>query len=174
VARTFTLALAPVFGLIMLAGCNRPGPALAYNQALVEGTQRLTKAGEGFGRAAGAALVSSNDADIARADQSFQELKNTIKAVQSDTKSLTVPPGQAAKELSEAFDRFLQQQEESVNKEFKEMLDVVKDKKTGLAEKQKRFNQILSRASQGEQGSLAPLQAAQQKFAREHNVTLKK
>jgi hypothetical protein len=171
--RQFTLLWSGLLAALLLAGCNRGGPALKYNQALVEGTQKLQKVGLEFGKAAGAALVSANDGDIARAEQAYQEMKKAVKAVQDEIKNLTVPPGQSAKELSEAFNTFLKQQEEGINREFSELMDVLRDKKSVLAAKQGKFNQILNKAAADEQASLATVNAAQRKFAQEHNITLK-
>jgi hypothetical protein len=166
--------VAAVIGSGLIAGCNHGGAALRYNQSLVDATNRMQKVGEAFGMAVAAALQSGDDGDVARAEQAYEEMKNTLNAVREETERLSLPSGQGAKELSEAFSTLLQQNEDALNKELKEVLDVLKNKKLAADEKQAEITEILKRVAAKGQMNQFHLQRAQQRFAEEHKIILKK
>jgi hypothetical protein len=161
------------FGLTVLqSGCTF-NPAVRFNNAIVAGTEKLHKAGESFGRAAAAALNSGKESDFAKLDASYDDAQKVLQNVKADIKALTVPPGQAAKELHAAAVDFFEQEGRRLDQDFREIKGIVKDTSLRPAQKQKRIQEVLERADKIEKNHLSWLNDAQRKFAQENHFTLK-
>src|SRR5438270_11541758 len=131
--------------LMLLPGCNW-SPAARFNNAIVRGTEKLHKAGEDFGRAVSTAINTGKDNDISKVEAAYGDAEKVLKAVREDMKGLTVPPGQAAKELHQAALEFLDQEERRLDQDFRAVMRVARDKQLTIALKQKEIGEILTRA----------------------------
>ncbi len=64
---------------------------------------------------------------------------------------------------------FLNSQDTILKNEFKEVVDILKDRTLAPVIRQERFQAILQRTAQKEQVSLPALQAAQREFGKKNN-----
>src|SRR5262245_15402738 len=129
--------------LAFLPGCYR-SPAVRFNDAIVEGTQKLHKSGEAFGRAVSTAISTGKDNDIKNAESAHDDTLTALKSVRNDFKSLTVPPGKAAKELHDSALDVLDQEERRLVNDLGDVMRIVRDKHLPGADKQRRIMEILT------------------------------
>jgi hypothetical protein len=166
-------ALALLALVAFLPGCNQ-SPAVRFNNAIVEATQKLHKSGEAFGKAVGTAITSGRDVDIKKVQTAYDDAQKVMKTVKDDVKGLSVPPGKAAQNFHKEALEFLDQEERRLGQDFKEIREIAKNKGSNFDDKQKRINDVLTRALKIEKAHLEWLQDAQRKFAEENHMTLKK
>jgi hypothetical protein len=166
-----TFAIFVVFAL--LPGCNL-SPAVRFNNAIVEATERLHKAGEAFGRAVGTAATTGRDVDINKVRAAYDDAQKVMKNVKDDVKALSIPPGKAAQAFHKEALEFLDQEERRLSQDFKELMEIAKNKGLTFADKHTRINEVVTRAEKIEKAHLKWLQEAQNKFAEENNLTLTK
>lgn len=165
----FLLALLPA---LTLSGCGGlTSGALQFNEKIVQGNQKLEKAGQEFGEALGAAL-QGGPTEIAEARRLYDVACQTLRTVQSDTRSLQVPSSQAARNLYAAYQRFLEGQERMVLQDMGEVMKLLEDSALNEQEKAQRIVPILTQIQTTETTDLATLKSLQQAFAKEYNIIL--
>jgi hypothetical protein len=158
--------------VVLLPGCYR-SPAVRFNDTIVEGTQKLHKAGEAFGRTVSAALSSGNENDFRKMEAAYEDAQKVLKRVRDDIKALRVPPGKAAKELHKDALEFFDQEERRLVHDFEGIMRVVKDKQLRPGDKHKRIMDILTEAKKIEDAHIAWLKDTQRKFAEENHLKIK-
>jgi hypothetical protein len=149
---------------------GKPADPVTFNDKLVSSNKVLEAAGKKFGEA----VRSGTPRDV---DATYANLQATLKNVREETKALEVPLGRSARALYDAEQTFLDGQERIIQKDFAEIVQIVKkhdmtDQKTHIRDRQREIKPILARAAKQEQADLAPLQEAWRAFAAEHNITL--
>jgi hypothetical protein len=160
-----------VVALVLLPGCKPP--TVSFNDTIVTKALKLHEAGIVYGRALGSALASGNEKDVSKAEAAYEDVLKALTDVRNDIKALTVPPGKAAKEFQREALEFLDIEERLINRDFKDMLRITKEKGTNQADKSKRVNDILAKAVKIEKEHLEWLKDAQRKYAEENKITLK-
>lgn len=157
---------------LTLSGCGGlASGALEFNEKIVAGNQKLEKAGREFGEAIGAAL-RGGPTEIAEARRLYDVACQTLRTVQSDTRSLRVPSSQAARDLYDGYQNFLEGQERLVLQDLGEVMNLLEDSSLNEQEKAERIAPILTRIQSTETSDLATLSSLQQEFATEYGIKL--
>lgn len=167
------VVLLALLSSLTLTGCGRSTRvAQAFNQAIVAGNQTLEKADQDFGEALGTAL-RGGPADVATARRLYEVACQALRTVQSDARSLRVPPSQAARDLYDAYQGYLAGEERMLLQDLGEVMSLLENTRLDDGERTRRVAEILTRMEGTEASDLAKLIAAQQTFAREYDVTLR-
>ena len=159
----------------LMTGCGRgANDALRFNDQIAGATQKLERAGASFSTAAGMAIESGNPGDISNAESAQRLLKIQLQGAKDEATKMTVPPGKTTKELHDAYLRFLEVEATIIDRDFEEIIAILKNATISLEDKETQVQIISNRAEKLEEPVLAALQIAQQKLAKEYGFALGK
>jgi hypothetical protein len=97
----------------------------------------------------------------------------TLAEVKTEFAALTVPPSKSARDLADAYQRFLAGQEESLGKEHRQILALLETKGAPPPTRRSQINALRKQALDREAAALVELRDLQAAFTRENDIVVK-
>jgi hypothetical protein len=171
--RTVGVAALALLPLLALAGCgNSTKDALTFNESIVSANQKLEAAGKEFIESVVRATRGDPE-DVAQARKLYEKARQVMQQVKADMQSVHVPPSKSAQDLYDAHQKFLQAEEQMIDKDLGEAVKLLEDSKLSQIEKAQKVVAVFKRVGNTEQADLDALKKAQRTFAQDYNMTIK-
>ncbi len=167
--RKHVAPLLTVLFALAAAGCGQR-PVVQFNNTVATSANKIQAAVKRFRDNVTGGDQAVNLAEVKAAEKN---LGAAVAEAKKEFAAVAVPSASAAKEVAEVFRRILGQQEEALKKEYPELIHLLEDPDLPPARRDVRIQGVLRPVLQQTGVLMTELQDAQQKFARENNISLK-
>lgn len=147
--------------------------ALVFNDGLAAANAKLEAGGFEYGKVLGAAFILEA-VDSALLKQKHNDLKKTFSEVSEKVAALKAPDSAEARALRKAHDRFLAGQKEMIEGDLTAIQKIIDDRTLDAAAKKLKIQGVLESMEQREGKAHRDLVAAQDAFAKKHNLRIEK
>lgn len=156
--------------LLALCGCNaRQQEAVEFNNRLTEFNQQLMQAHQQFFEVFHAQRATG---EIDKIRVAHDELSERFDAVQAEAEKVAVPEFDGAQQFYDAIQRYVATEGKVIHEDYGELIDVLEDPSLNTEAETNKLQQIIDRAHQAQEKSLAEVETAQQAFAKQFGLKL--
>jgi hypothetical protein len=160
--------------LVVLPYAARAQPAqeqaVNYYQTLNKAPEQIKAAGMAFGEKMGAVLVQANPENVSQMKGALVDLLLIIGRIKADSKALITFPSPAGKDLTEAVEHYLQQQEKAVTESGPEIIRIASDRALSVGDKRAKIGALAQQNRHAAAAVEAALSRALTVFAREYGL----
>jgi hypothetical protein len=171
------LTLVPVAGILLsIIGCasqahTEKEEIVEFNNVLISAIKRINQSGFDFGIEIGRELEKPAK-DDAKLQAALMEHLRTIEKSKEAARSLKVPNSKAARELYQAYQLLLDNQEKTFKTFGPSLIELIVDENLGKGDKDAKVKEIIQRGHEIEMADAEKVMAAQKALVKEQDVKL--